>query len=100
MLTLDYTKCVYAEVERKNPSEKEFHQAVFEVFMCLEPILAANPEYEKNAILERLVEPDRLISFRVPWLDDKGNIRVNRGLECSLTPPSALIRAAFVFIRA
>ncbi len=81
MLTLDYTKRVYAEVERKNPSEKEFHQAVFEVFMCLEPILADNPEYEKNAILERLVEPDRLISFRVPWLDDKGNIRVNRGFR-------------------
>ncbi len=81
MLTLDYTKRVYAEVERKDPAEKEFHQAVYEVFMSLEPILEANPEYEKNAILERLVEPDRLISFRVPWLDDKGNIRVNRGFR-------------------
>ncbi len=81
MLTLDYTKRVYAEVECKNPAEKEFHQAVYEVFMSLEPVLKDNTEYEKSAILERLVEPERFISFRVPWFDDSGKIRVNRGFR-------------------
>lgn len=81
MLNLDYSKRVYAEVERKNPAEREFHQAVYEVLTSLEPVLEANPEYERNAILERLTEPDRFISFRVPWIDDSGNIRINRGFR-------------------
>ena len=68
-----------AEVIRKNPGEKEFHQAVKEVVYSLLPVLAKHPEYRKAKILERLVEPERTISFRVPWTDDKGEIHVNRG---------------------
>ena len=68
-------------VIKKNPSEAEFHQAVTEVLTSLELAIDANPEYRKNAILERLVEPDRQIMFRVPWIDDKGVAHVNRGFR-------------------
>ena len=79
MLKNDYTKRVYAQVEKRNPGEPEFLQAVYEVLESLEPVIAANPKYEKAGILERLVEPDRQIMFRVPWVDDKGVVQVNRG---------------------
>ena len=79
MLKNDYTKRVYAQVEKRNPGEPEFLQAVYEVLESLEPVIAANPKYEKAGILERLVEPDRQIMFRVPWVDDNGNVQVNRG---------------------
>jgi len=74
-----YASSFMAEVIRKNPGEKEFHQAVKEVVYSLLPVLAKHPEYRKAKILERLVEPERTISFRVPWTDDKGEIHVNRG---------------------
>ncbi len=79
MLKNDYTKRVYAQVEKRNPGEPEFLQAVYEVLESLEPVIAANPKYEKAGILERLVEPGRQIMFRVPWVDDKGVVQVNRG---------------------
>ena len=63
---------------RRNPGETEFHQAVYEVAESLMPVLAANPEYEEARILERLTEPDRIVVFRVTWLDDAGRVRVNR----------------------
>lgn len=66
-------------VEAKNPVQKEFIQAVREVFESLEPVIQRHPEYEKSKILERIVEPERVIMFRVPWLDDSGEIQVNRG---------------------
>ncbi len=66
-------------VERRNPSEHEFHQAVREVSESLVPFIAKNPIYMKKQILERLTEPDRIVSFRVCWEDDEGNIRTNRG---------------------
>jgi glutamate dehydrogenase (NADP+) len=72
---------VYEEVLKRNPGELEFHQAVREVLDSLEPVLDKHPEYVDAKILERIVEPERQIIFRVPWLDDKGNIQVNRGFR-------------------
>ena len=66
-------------VAEKNPGEPEFLQAVNEVLDSLVPVLTKHPEYLNEAILERMVEPERTIIFRVPWVDDKGQIRVNRG---------------------
>ncbi|WP_408605279.1 NADP-specific glutamate dehydrogenase [Bacillus timonensis] len=70
---------VYEEVKKRNPHEPEFHQAVKEIFLSLVPVFAKNPKYMKQAILERIVEPERMITFRVPWVDDQGQIHVNRG---------------------
>ena len=72
---------VYADVIRRNPGEIEFHQAVHEVLTSPEPVLAKDPHYADNALLERLVEPERQIIFRVPWVDDAGNVQVNRGFR-------------------
>jgi glutamate dehydrogenase (NADP+) len=77
----DYVNQVYETVKKRNPNESEFHQAVKEVFDSLVPVLAKNPHYIKQAILERMVEPERVISFRVPWVDDQGNVKVNRGFR-------------------
>jgi glutamate dehydrogenase (NADP+) len=76
---MGYTQDVLSNVLEKNPGELEFHQAVREVFSSIEAVIEKHPEYEKAAILERLVEPERQIIFRVPWLDDNDKIRVNRG---------------------
>jgi len=72
---------VLTEVERRNPGEPEFHQAVREVLETLEPVLEQCPEYAEAGILHRIVEPERQIVFRVPWLDDQNRIRVNRGFR-------------------
>jgi glutamate dehydrogenase (NADP+) len=72
---------VYDQVIKRNPGEAEFHQAVKEVFDCLQPVLDKHPEYVKAKILDRLVEPERQIIFRVPWQDDKGEFQVNRGFR-------------------
>jgi len=74
-------QAVYEQVIKRNPGEVEFHQAVKEVLDSLGPVLDRNPDYVKAKILERLVEPERQIMFRVPWQDDKGNIHVNRGFR-------------------
>ncbi len=68
-------------VKKKNPGEPEFHQTVQEIVESLEPVIEKHPEYRKAKILERLVEPERVIIFRVPWHDDKGEIQVNRGFR-------------------
>lgn len=73
-----------AEVRRKNPAESEFHQAVQEVVESLVPFIQKNPKYEKAKILERIVEPERVIMFRVPWLDDEGEVQVNRGYRIEM----------------
>jgi glutamate dehydrogenase (NADP+) len=72
---------VYDQVLKRNPGEAEFHQAIKEVFECLEPVLDKHPEYVKAKILDRLVEPERQIIFRVPWQDDKGEFQVNRAFR-------------------
>ena len=74
----DYVKNLMADVVAKNQGEVEFHQAVQEVVESLEPVLARNPKYREHKILERIVEPERIIMFRVPWVDDKGEIQINR----------------------
>jgi glutamate dehydrogenase/leucine dehydrogenase len=73
-----------AELKAKNPAEPEFHQAVHEVILSLADFLNENPRYQKAAILERIVEPERVIMFRIPWLDDQGNMRVNRGFRIEM----------------
>lgn len=78
---MDYITRVYQMVEAKNPNEPEFLQAVKEVLDSLRPAIEQNPQYEKAGILERLVEPDRQILFKVPWVDDQGNVQVNRGMR-------------------
>lgn len=70
-----------SKVIARNPGEKEFHQAVKEVAESVQPVLKKHPEYEKAKILERMVEPERQIMFRVPWMDDNGEIQVNRGFR-------------------
>src|SRR5512133_1595482 len=71
-------------VVEKNPGEKEFHQAVEEVVSSLMPFLKENPKYTEGKILQRIVEPERVLMFRVPWLDDKGEIRINRGFRIEM----------------
>ncbi len=76
---MSYVKEVYQSIAAKNSHEPEFLQAVEEVLATIEPAVEKDPIYRQNAILERITEPDRMIMFRVPWVDDKGNIQVNRG---------------------
>lgn len=76
---MSYIQDVLSSLKAKNPGQNEFIQAAEEVLTSLSPVIAAHPEYKKNAILERLTEPDRQIMFRVPWTDDNGKIHVNRG---------------------
>ncbi|MEW1854335.1 NADP-specific glutamate dehydrogenase [Streptomyces albidoflavus] len=79
--TKDQLASLLAETERRNPAEPEFHQAVREVLESLAPVLAARPEYAEPGLVERLVEPERQIIFRVPWQDDRGRVHVNRGFR-------------------
>ncbi len=76
---MKYIEKVLDEVKTKNADQPEFIQAVEEVLESLEPVILAHPEYEDMAILERLVEPERTLMFKVPWQDDKGKVQVNRG---------------------
>ena len=75
----NYVERVIELCKQKNPGEVEFHQTVEEVLSSLAPVMDAHPEYEKMAILERLTEPERGITFRVCWVDDNGNVQVNKG---------------------
>ena len=78
---MSYTQRVIDQVKAKDPDQPEFIQAVTEVLTSLEPVIAAHPEYEEAALLERIVEPERVIMFRVPGVDDNGNVQVNRGFR-------------------
>ncbi len=75
----EYINKIIAEVKAKNPAEPEFHQAVQEVAESLDVVLERHPEYKAAKIVERIVEPERTIIFRVPWMDDQGNVRITRG---------------------
>ena len=79
MFKSEYLNDLMARVERRNPGESEFHQTVREVLESIEPVLEQRPQYIKAGVIERLVEPERIIKFRVPWVDDNGNVVVNRG---------------------
>ena len=79
MFKSEYLQKVYATVEARNPGEPEFLQAVRDVLESLEPVVMQDSKFEKSGVLERMVEPERMISFRVSWVDDNGNVQVNRG---------------------
>ena len=79
MITNEYLKRVYASVEKRDPDQPEFLQAVREVFESLQLVVDKHPEWEKASLIERFVEPERVITFRVPWVDDNGKVQVNRG---------------------
>ncbi len=78
----EYINRVLASVREKNASEPEFVQTVEEVLASIEPVIERHPEYEKCGLLERLVEPERMFSFRVAWVDDNGKVQVNKGYRC------------------
>jgi glutamate dehydrogenase (NADP+) len=80
----DYVSDLMAQVKAKNPAEPEFHQAVDEVVRSLALVMERHPEYRKAKILERIIEPERVITFRVPWMDDSGNVHVNRGFRIEM----------------
>ena len=82
-------------VRAKNPSEPEFHQAVQEVAESLVLVLERHPEYRSAKILERIIEPERVIMFRVPWKDDQGEVQINRGfrIETNTRPVSGSTRS-------
>ncbi len=79
MFKSEYLNKVYADVEKRNGGEPEFLQAVRDVLESLEPVVAADSKFEENGVIERMVEPERMISFRVSWVDDNGKVQVNRG---------------------
>ena len=79
MLKSEYLQRVYSQVVTRDPDQKEFHQAVLEVLESLDLIVDKHPEYEANGVIESFVEPERVVTFRVPWVDDKGHVQVNRG---------------------
>lgn len=81
MFKSEYLNSLMETVIRRNPAEPEFHQAVREVLESLEPVIEAHPEYVETGVIESLVEPERMITFRVPWIDDKGKPQVNRGFR-------------------
>lgn len=78
---MSYVDNIIEQVKAKNPNEPEFIQAVTEVLTSLKPVIESNPEYEKAGLLERLVEPERVVIFRVPWVDDNNKVQVNRGFR-------------------
>jgi glutamate dehydrogenase (NADP+) len=80
----DYIDKIITQVKAKNSNEPEFHQAVEEVCESLEPVFARHPEYRAAKILERMVEPERIVIFRVPWMDDQGEIHINRGFRIQM----------------
>lgn len=78
---MSYVKEAFDKVKLRDPDQPEFHQAVWEVLETLEPVFESHPEFKDARILERLTEPERIITFRVPWVDDKGQVQVNRGMR-------------------
>ncbi|MBO7214425.1 MAG: NADP-specific glutamate dehydrogenase [Clostridia bacterium] len=80
-LTNEYLVNVLEQVKKRNPNEPEFIQAVTEVFVTLQPVIEQRPDLVASGVIERLVEPERQIIFRVPWIDDNGNVQVNRGFR-------------------
>ena len=95
---MELLKPILDRVIQRNPDDKEFIQAVTEVFTSLEPVAEKHPEYVENGIFERIVEPERQIIFRVPWVDDNGKVQVNRGYRVEFNS-AVLIKAVCVSTR-
>ncbi len=83
-MAADPVSAFMEKVKARDPNQPEFHQAVFEVVNSLMPFIKKNPKYQKHMVLDRIVEPERVIMFRVPWVDDKGEIQVNRGFRIEM----------------
>ena len=95
---MSYVDEMITRTIEKNPGEPEFHQAVREVLDSLRPVIERDEEkYRRDAILERLTEPDRVISFRVPWIDDKGQVQVNRGYRVQFSSAIGLYKGGLRF---
>ncbi len=92
-----YVETLMAQVKAKNPAEPEFHQAVQEVLDSLSIVLDRHPEYRAAKILERMVEPERVIMFRVPWLDDRGEVQINRGFRVQMNSAIGPYKGGFRF---
>ena len=97
MLTNEYLKRVYATVLQRYPDEPEFQQAVTEVLESLEVLVEKHPEYEQNGLIERFVEPERVVQFRVPWVDDNGKVQVNRGFRVQYNSAIGPYKGGFRF---
>ena len=80
----DYVAQLMAQVKAKNPAEPEFHQAVEEVAESVQLVYERHPEYRKAKILERILEPERVILFRIPWVNDQGEAQVNKGFRIEM----------------
>ena len=93
----NYVQNVLADLIAKNPGEPEFHQAATEILESLEVVFEKHPEYEKAGLLERFVEPERTIMFRVPWVDDNGNVRVNKGYRVQFNSAIGPYKGGFRF---
>jgi len=92
-----YIESIYKGLVEKDPLQKEFHQAAYEVLATIEPAIKKFPKYQENAILERLVEPERIIQFRVPWKDKDGKIQVNRGYRIQYNSAIGPYKGGFRF---
>ena len=92
----EYVAGVFEKVKAQNAHEPEFLQAVEEVFESLVPVFDKYPKYIEENLLERLVEPERIITFRVPWVDDKGQVQVNRGFRVQFSSALDLTKVVFV----
>ena len=79
-----FVDTIMAQLKEKNPAQPEFHQAAQEVLESLDLVIERHPEYRKAKIVERILEPERVIMFRVPWMDDQGEIHVNRGFRIEM----------------
>ena len=84
---MNYVQTVLENLKKQNPNEPEFHQAATEILSTIAPVVEKHPEYEAAGLLERFVEPERVIMFRVPWVDDSGRVRVIKDTGYSLTAP-------------
>jgi glutamate dehydrogenase (NADP+) len=92
-----YVESIYKSLVDKDPLQKEFHQAAYEVLATIEPAIKKFPKYQENAILERMVEPERIIQFRVPWKDKNGKIQVNRGYRVQYNSAIGPYKGGFRF---
>src|SRR3974377_1606381 len=93
----DYVNSFMARLKAKNPGEPEFHQAVQEVMESLGLVIERHPEYRAAKILERMVEPERVIMFRVPWTDDQGEIQINRGYRLEMNSATGRYKGGLRF---
>src|SRR5437899_12195883 len=99
MFMKDYAGSFLEMLKAKNPNEPEFHQAVEEVVESLTLVLDRHPEYRTMKILERIVEPERLLMFRVPWMDDKGEVQVNRVFRIEMNSAIGQYKGGLSFLQ-